>query len=269
MLVRSVATASDGQAQQQFGQYISDQRSPFEERWGGWYVTGKNVSLRHMGNTLVSDPKAPELMVTSTTATPESLKGKLDTEAYLSPYSDIVALMVFEHQMHMTNLLTRIDWEVRYAKYRELIMIPASDEASGDLETVEVPRLTDTAKELVDYMLFVDELPLPSRIAGTSGFAERFSARGPNDTQGRSLRQFDLRHRLMRYPCSYMIYSRAFDALPDEAKNAIFKRMWTILPGQEKGGRYARLSPGDRRAIVGILRETIKDLPSYFQPITK
>jgi hypothetical protein len=269
MLVRSVATAASGLTQPQFGQYVSDHRSPLQERWGGWYVTGKNITVRHMGNTFVINPGRPESALTSPAVTPESLLGKLDTDAYLSPYSDIVALMVFEHQMHMTNLLTRIDWEARYAEYRDQAEASGSGETRGDFQAATVPALGDTASELVDYLLFVDEAPLPGKIEGTSGFTEKFSALGPHDSKGRSLRQFDLKHRLMRYPCSYMIYSPAFDALPDQAKSAIYKRMWEIISGKERAGKYARLSSAERRAVVEILRETKKELPSYFQPISR
>ena len=127
--------------------------------------------------------------------------------------------------------------------------------------------LGDTISELVDYMLFVDEAPLANRIQGTSGFAEKFSGEGPHDSKGRSLRQLDLEHRLMRYPCSYMIYSNAFDSLPAEAKEGVYSRMWQILSGKDKRSKYARLSLVDRQAIVDILIETKKGLPEYFQRV--
>ena len=115
----------------------------------------------------------------------------------------------------------------------------------------------------------MDEAPLAHRIQGSSGFAEKFSAEGPSDGKGRSLRQLDLDHRLMRYPCSYMIYSAAFDALPAEARDAVYRRMWAILSGKERTARYRRLSFADRQAVVEILRDTKKSLPSYFVPITR
>src|SRR5713226_6029921 len=115
-------------------------------------------------------------------------------------------------------------------------------------------------------MLFVDEAPLDGRVVGTSRFAEAFAARGPRDRSGRSLRQFDLKRRLMRYPCSYMIYSPAFDGLPDQARAAVY-RMWQILSGEDKAAKYARLSSPDRQAIVEILRQTKPDLPAYYQPV--
>ena len=104
---------------------------------------------------------------------------------------------------------------------------------------------------------------------GSSGFAEKFSGQGPRDSKGRSLRQLDLDRRLMRYPCSYMIYTAAFDALPPDTKSAVYQRMWLILSGKETAKKYAVLSRADRQAIVEILKETKKDLPAYFQPVTQ
>jgi hypothetical protein len=127
----------------------------------------------------------------------------------------------------------------------------------------------DGSKELVDYLLFIDEASLGGKVQGSSGFAEKFAARGPKDRKGRSLRDFDLGRRLMRYPCSYMIYSEAFDSLPAEAKGAIYERMWQIFSGQDQDRKYARLSPADRQAIVEILRDTKPGLPDYFQPVTR
>ena len=122
------------------------------------------------------------------------------------------------------------------------------------------------AAEVVDYLLFIDEAPVPERIHGSSGFAERFSRTGPRDRKGRSLHELDLTRRVMKYPCSYLIYSPAFDALPPAVKEPIFQRMWQILSGQEREARYqSALSRTDREAIVEILRDTKADLPPYFQ----
>jgi len=262
MLVRSVFPAPTGLPVRTLGDYTTDDRSPWKERWGGWYVTGKHVTADHMGNATFADSGEPS----GAAGTPESLAGKFDTSAYLTPYSDVVALMVFEHQAHLINLLTRVGWEVRYAMYE------------GRLRNTPLDQrlLLDTASEVVDYLLFVDEAPLagpsspdgsPGKVQGSSGFTARFEAAGPRDTKGRSLRQLDLDRRLMRYPCSYMIYSAAFDSLPDPAKAAIYRRMWQVLSGEEKGSRYARLTPDSRRAVVEILRETKPGLPDYFMPV--
>lgn len=256
-LVRSVATNTDGSIARQLGDYLTDDRSPFEQRWGGWYVTGITGTMKHMGNAFANDAPKQAGSAGSETFNLASLKAKFDTDAYLAPYSDIVALMVFEHEMHMMNLFTRVGWEVRLARYNE--------QTGSTTHAVTQRVLTETSRELVDYMLFVDEAPIPSKIQSTSGFTEEFSEQGPKDSQGRSLRQLDLQHRLLRYPCSYMIYSGAFDSLPDEAKAAIYARMWQILSGQDKDAKYAKLSFADRNAIIEILRQTKRDLPDYFQ----
>jgi hypothetical protein len=126
--------------------------------------------------------------------------------------------------------------------------------------------MAGVAIEVVDYLLFIDEAKLPGQVQSGSGFAERFSALGLRDRKGRSLYDLDLKQRLMKYPCSYLIYSPAFDALPRAAKDPIYKRLWEVLSGQERAERYrAVLSPADRRAILEILRETKKDLPQYFE----
>jgi len=143
----------------------------------------------------------------------------------------------------------RMSWEAR-----------AADRKEGAKALIDA-----VAREVVDYMLFVDEAPLPARIEGSSGFAERFSTRGPMDSHGRSLYQLDLTTRLLRYPCSYMIYSDAFDGLPPTARDAIYRRLYAVLSGAEQTPRYSRLSSSDRRAIIDILRETKRDLPAYFR----
>lgn len=242
-MVRSRFTAPDGMLKLILGGFTTDHRSPLDERWGGWYVTGNTGAIRHMGNTVfVSDDQSQMIPVTI-------------GDGYLAPYSDIAALLVFDHQMHMSNLLTRLGWEARAGLY----------DKRRDLAAV----LRDAAKELVDYLLFVEETPLPGKIGSTSGFAERFSALGPFDSRGRSLRQFDLNKRLMRYPCSYMIYTEVFDNLPEPARQAIYKRMWQILSGEEKDSKYSALSLSDRQAVVEILHETKKGLPDYFRPVEK
>lgn len=253
MLIRSAIPDPNGTPLRQLGDYITDHRSPFEERWGGWYVTGTSRSVPHLGNTSLSKGQTPSSVPTGRML--PSLAGEFDTTAYLSPYSDIAALMVFDHQMRMMNLLTRVGWEARFAAQAE--------------QTARAVQLRESVNELVDYMLFLDEAKLPSNISGTSGFAEEFTTRGPQDSKGRSLRQLDLKRRLMRYPCSYMIYTSAFDELPSDVKTAIYMRLWKILSGQVNGEKYTRLSLVDRQAIAEILIDTKRDLANLFRPVTR
>jgi hypothetical protein len=244
--------------------FASDHRLDLEQRWGGWYVTGRPGTVHHMGNVFSVKGDGP----TSTGADGlASLDGQFDLEGYPSRYSDVVALMVLEHQAYMTNLLTRVGWEARLASFEERTPSPAPSARGG--RSTGAARVREAAQDLVDYLLFVDEAPLARRVQGSSAFAAKFSAQGPRDGKGRTLRDFDLERRLMRYPCSYMIYSAAFDTLPASARDVIYQRMWQILSGQEKRPPYARLKLEDRQAIVEILRDTKKDLPDYFQTVTR
>jgi hypothetical protein len=231
-----------------------DHRTPIEDRWGGWYVTGPQVPVKHLGNVPVSH--VPRSYVRAAVA-PKLASGgtAFDASAYLSPHSDVVALLVLNHQLHAMNLMTRLGWEARIA----------AKDAAGRPPPGVPTRVVETARELADYLLFVDEAPLPSAVRGASGFAAEFAARGPRDAKGRSLRDLDLERRLLRYPCSYMVYSEAFDTLPPAAKSALYDRMWEILAGQDKDPVYARLSAADRRAIIEILRATKKDLPARYR----
>src|ERR1700716_213653 len=117
MLARSVFVAPDGLPLAQFGSYDADDRTPFRRRWGGWYVTGTHGSMQHMGNAIVTNVAKPEETISGSTLNRTSLDGLFDGRGYVSAHSDIAALMVFQHQVHMTNLITRIGWEARLAAY--------------------------------------------------------------------------------------------------------------------------------------------------------
>lgn len=210
-----------------------DHYKPIAERWGGWYVTGKKLPPRHMGNFPLFMPKpAPP------PAPRASLDGLFNLDGYLTPYSDVVALMVLEHQGTFSNLVTRATWETRVG---------------------EESRIVEAADALADYMLFVDEAKIPAGgIEGSSGFTEKFLAMGVKDSKGRSLRELDLKTRLQKYPLSYMIYSPAFRAMPDEPKNLVMGKIDRVLSGEIKDVKYAHLTPELRAAIREILQETIE-----------
>jgi hypothetical protein len=247
-ILRSVPTSPDGSPLFWLGNAFVDHRTPLAERWAGWYVTGTHGSMRHLGNLTVTDPRATEVPAWTPSRTLTTLAGRFDTGAYPSPHSDIVALLVFEHQARMMNLITRAGWEARIV-------------AQGGSATSA--SLNETVGALVDYMLFVDEARLDG-VRGTSGFAAYFSARGPRDRKGRSLRELDLQTRLMRYPCSYMIYSEAFDALPAGVRGTIYARLKEILAGDTRVPKYAHLTAADRQAVLEILRDTKQNLPANF-----
>ena len=229
-----------------------DHRSPYAERFGGWFVTGGGGAPRHLGNQVpaLAGRRADEMA---------SVAGLFDADGFAGATSDIAALLTFSHQTQMINLLTRASWEARAA---DPALHPGGPEQAQLVETL----MRGVAEEVVDYMLFVDEPPLPNPVRGRSGFAERMSA-GPRDRRGRSLYELDLARRLMKYPCSYLIYSPAFDALPPLAKTPIYRRLWQVLSGEAREPRYRSLSLADRQAIAEILIDTKSGLPAYFTTV--
>jgi hypothetical protein len=213
--------------------FFVDHYRQIAERWGGWYVTGKRVPARHMGNLPLLMPKP----IDTPPPARVSLDGQFDLSGYLTPYSDVVALMVLDHQVHFGNLVTRAAWEARL----------------GD-----PMRVAEAADTLADYLLFVEEAPITDGpIVGSSGFAEAFAARGRKDAKGRSLRELDLKTRLQKYPLSYMIYSPQFRALPEAPKNLVMGRINDVLAGKLSGAKYAHLTPALRAAIREILAATL------------
>jgi hypothetical protein len=234
---------------------VTNDKSPFLERWGGWYVTGNSGNQRHMGNHFVRESaeslgairdysRRTDLSANSNLT---DLSKRFDTKAYLSPNSDIVALMVLGHQTHVHNLITVVGTNLR------------GSPSESDVK--------EEAERLINPMLFVDAAPLTQPVTGTTNFAAEFSARGPRDSQGRSLHQLDLKTRLLRYPLSYLVYSKSFDALPQVAKTYIYHRFWEVLSGRDTSASFNHLSPADRKAILEILQETKPDFAAFVKQL--
>jgi hypothetical protein len=223
ILVRSMFTEATGRTRPQLGSAIVDHRTPLEQRWGGWYVTGTHGAARHMGNAMVTIAlQRGEDAISDSTLNRVALDARVDVSAYPAASSDITALLVFDHQGHAMNLLTRLGWEARIAAADG-----AADFSKGELRAL--------AHDTADYLLLVDEPALPAPVRGISRFADVFSGQGPRDRKGRSLRELDLQTRLFKYRCSYMILSPVFDALPAEAKAAVFARMHDVLAKRQDG----------------------------------
>jgi hypothetical protein len=233
---------------------ITDHRTPFADRWGGWYVTARRGEQRDRANAVAMNPSDPATLVRESQQNLTTLAGRFDLTAYPAGTSDIVALMTFEHQTQMWNLLSRVAWEARIAEAA----------SSADAARIHAELLADI-EDLVAYMLFAGEAPLKEPIEGVSSFARTFAERGRRDQQGRSLREFDLKTRVFRYPLSYMIYSEAFDSLPATARERVYHRLYEILTGVDTAPTFTHLSRNDRRAILRIVRDTKPNLPDQWR----
>lgn len=267
-LVRSVFPSPTGEPHFGAGTFRTNHSSPFRERWGGWYVTGTHGAVRHMGNAIAADAKDPEKLDREKHANLKELSGLLDTSPYLTPHSDIVALMVLEHQTDMHNLITCANYATRRALRDAAVLNEMLDAPADYLSPSSQRRIANAGDKLLKYLLFADEAALTDAVEGTSDFAAEFSALGPRDSQGRSLRQFDLRRRLFKYPCSYLIYSEAFDGLPKQVKHYVYDRLRDVLIDGETDEDFSHLSAADRKAIGEILQQTKPDLAEYWKSRT-
>jgi hypothetical protein len=214
--------------------YFTEQSTPFEDRWGGWYVTGTHGAMHHRGNVTASDLSHPYELPPTEGQNVTDLSDHFDTHRTLQPGSDIVALMTLEHQNGVANRVAMLNAR-----------------AATGTSQAEMDKAID---EMAANMTFADEVPLPSPVKGTSSFTDTFPKRGPCDAKGRSLRDFDLKTRLFRYPLSYMVYSASFDSLNPAVKAKLWQRLYDRL----------RAAP-DGPAAIAILAATKPGVPDYWK----
>ena len=254
-LVRSVFPTADGQPLFSAGTTNVDQTTPMEQRWGGWYVSG-SMGGAHRGNSIFASMENVQAYERAPAALDVDFTSRFSVDHYLSPHSDPVALLLLTHQVQMHNVIARAGVEARRALAYQREMTEQFGEASTSLLDSVKRRIERPAEEIVRHLLFREEAELPGAIEPASSFAEEFQQRGPFDRQGRSLRQLDLEKRMLRYPCSYLVYSDAFKALPEPTLAYVFRRLDEILSGDDKSKYFSHLSDFDRTAIAQILRET-------------
>lgn len=238
-LIGSGYTGTEGELVSHEAWILTTQATPLRSRWGGWYVTGRHGDQPHLGNIVVQRPEDLQDLESLRTGNIDELDAFLDTSSYLTDSSDIVALMVLEHQIQVLNLISRLRYEAD---------APGGTPIDGHVEA------------LVRAMLFIDEVELTDTISGSSGFREHLEGLGPFDSEGRSLRQLDLTTRLFRYPLSFLIYADAFQALPAAARLAVYSRLREILASAPAQDGFDSLPVADRAAIIGILRETLPEV---------
>lgn len=254
-LIRSLYVNGDGLPILSAGSHRVDQSTPHAHRWGGWYVTGEGGATNHRGNLVMRANEVEEPTDNGGGLTSEQLSARMDAAAYLSADSDLVALLVLAHQVEGHNRIARAALETRIALHREAEMNRIlGKEPSERLESTD-RIIASVTEPLVRYLLFDGEQPLEKPASGTTAFAHDFAQRGPRDRQGRSFRDFDLKRRLFAYPCSYLVYTEAFDHLPVVCKDYVAKRFEYLL-SDENASEMPHLASDDRRAIREILHET-------------
>ncbi len=259
-LLRSVFVSRSGEPILSFGGSRVDQTTPFAQRWGGWYVTGTHGKQKHLGNCIVRGEQQPEEIDNTAGQNVTDLRTHLTIANYLTPHSDLVALLVLEHQTEMHNLIAKANFETRLALYQESALNRELGRSEDYQSETTYRRIKSVGEPLLRYLLFSKEAPFTDKIQGTSSFAVEFVQRGPRDPKGRSLRDLDLEKRLFKYPCSYLIYSPAFEALPAPVKRYVYDRLRDVLDGRDYTRDFDHLTAEDRRAIREILVATLPEV---------
>lgn len=258
-VVRSLFVDPTGAPLFAMGSYRIDQTTEMEKRFGGWYITGNTGSQHHYGNLILKEKSSSnrDVEIDPTNLNQTSLEDYADLSRYLSNGSDIVANMLLVHQTHVHNLIAQLNIETRTALYDEKALNDQLNPGDPKRWDSTTRRIQSNAKALVRAIFFSEEADLIDPVRGDSAFSDYFVKLGPADDLGRSLRQLRLDGRMMEYPCSYLVYSRSFQQLPEEALDEVYHQMHEVLDGNSTDKAYTHLTAEDRNAIRSILEKTL------------
>jgi len=246
--VRSVFTAKPGSVLYAAGTTLVDHSTPIQDRWGGWFVTG-DLKLKHRGNKIYREiPQGAEI-------DSELNISDIADRGYLAKTSDVIALMLLEHQVRAHTLIAHLSIQTQLALYqqREIDQLLNRTEPVSESTRSRIKSATD---QLLRYLFFTDEAEIPRIQIKDSVFARKFDQRGPQDEKGRSLYQLKMEHRMFEYPLSYLIYSRAIAELPVEAQDYLWSEVKRILESGAGEEEYENLSQQDKHNIAQILKAT-------------
>jgi hypothetical protein len=267
VIVRSVTPGIEGHPIMSQGSTVVDTTTPFEERWGGWYVTGKHGKAVHKGNVTAEESGEKVKVDRTAGQNVTSLTKFFDTDAYPRKTSDIVALMVLEHQTSTQNVLTKANQSAMRAMHMQQSLQKELGEPVLNEPTGTARRIIDhCANDVVDALLFKDEAKLPEGgIEGSGEFQTAFEKNAPHTSDGRSLKDMQLLTRLFKYRCSYLVYGITFTNLMPVLKTTVMQRLGDALDGKVSDGRFAYLGDSERKHIKRILAETLHDAPAAWK----
>ncbi len=249
LFVESVIPGDNGGPLDAYRRDSNGHGVPFAERLGGWHVTGAPQSWPHHGNTLGNYFQG------QLTTRPNPPGAQFDLKKYLVPTSDILPHLLHEHQVGFTNRVVEAVYQTR----------ARLDASQNKLTPADVTALDELASGLVRYVLFADEAPLPAPVKGDADFMKVFLQNRRAALGGASLRDFDLRDRLFKNRCSYMIDSSLWDGMPPLLKQSLYAKMWSALQDDTHDPVSAHLPAPERRAIRQIIKETKPGLPGWWK----
>lgn len=250
VLVRSVFPDDRGQPILPLGTFDIDATTPLPQRWGGYYVTGRS-SLPHLGNRTFTEAETQPSPASAIQH--ESLHETIPVIRYPRATSDIVALMVLEHQCRVHNLIASASNRYRRSAWLQKALDPNTDPDQG-----QAGHIADlAATPIVDALLFADEAGLGDGIEGDPAYQDAFTSRFPKTKSGKSLADFHLQSRLFKHRCSYMVHSHIFASAPERVQRAVIRQLRDILTGSAASDRFPHIRTSERKRILAILEETL------------
>jgi hypothetical protein len=244
--VKSVAPGPGGGSLDTFHPGQSGHTQPLAERFGGWYVTGTGGFDGHWGNRM------GRLYQGELSATPLEPGTRFSFERYPVATSDLLAHLLHEHQVGGVNRLIRAQYRFRELRHRN----------GGSVPQALPPDLETELADLLSYLLFAQEAPLPaSGIPGNPAFREGF-ARNRKAVDGHSLKDLDLQTRLLRFRCSYLIHTPLFEGLDADLRRRILRDLDHALSPGKRNAASRHLSDSEAAVIRTILRATVPGFPN-------
>jgi len=244
--VKSVAPGPGGGSLDTFHPGQSGHTQPLAERFGGWYVTGTGGFDGHWGNRM------GRLYQGELSATPLEPGTRFSFERYPVATSDLLAHLLHEHQVGGVNRLIRAQYRFRELRHRN----------GGSVPQALPPDLETELADLLSYLLFAQEAPLPaSGIPGNPAFREGF-ARNRKAVDGHSLKDLDLRTRLLRFRCSYLVHTPFFEGLDADLRRRILRDLDHALSPEKRNAASRHLSDSEAAVIRTILRATVPGFPN-------
>ena len=244
LLATSVAPILSGASYETYRHDEQGHQIPLSVRFGGWYVTSARPFGETKANILaINKGKGIEIVRVN--------PGEMwDTTRHLLPTGDILPQLVHEHQIGFDNRVIQAVYLLREVEAKGSPP-PPEDQAKLDAK----------ARELVRYILFADEAKLPAGgIAGDPQFVRDFQLYKKAAAGGASLKDFDLRSRMFKHRCSYMLYTPQWQQLPAAIKTRVYSGLKSALTGDDR--KFAYLGDDERKAILAILCATLPDLPA-------
>jgi hypothetical protein len=243
LVIKSVVPGPSGGSLTAFRIEQTGHGIPLDQRFGGYYLTGSpgftnswaNLTGRLTPDGLIKRPIEPGTL--------------FNIDRYAARTSNLLPQLLHEHQAGFVNRVVEAIYRVRTSLYV----------SNGSLTPSQKEELDQQARKIVRYVLFADEVSLPTGgIAGDNEYREEFLRNRRTTKEGISLKDFELKTRLFKYRCSYMVYSPLFEGMPGPLKERVEHFLKQALDSTNPNPDYQYLPQEEKSAIRSILKTTLK-----------